>query len=64
MSTPSLFYSLGREERASCRVLDYDTALGEEVVFYDFNAPTSVPAEVRRRPSRPNARSRVPCPLA
>lgn len=48
VSTPSLFYSLGCEERSCCRVLDYDTALGEEVVFYDFNAPTTVPAEVRR----------------
>ena len=47
LSTPSLFFSLSPDERTHCRVLDYDTSLGEDVIFYDFNAPTEVPAELR-----------------
>ena len=49
VSTPSLFFSLSKNERSGCRVLDYDTALGDGeagFTFYDFHAPTDVPAEL------------------
>lgn len=49
VSTPSLFFSLDKEERSRCRVLDYDSALGDGepgFSFYDFNAATDLPAEL------------------
>ena len=47
VSTPSLYYSLPASERVGCRVFDYDTALGDDVVFYDFNHPEAIPEELR-----------------
>jgi len=46
VSTPSLFFALTPSERACCRVLDFDAALGEDepgFVLYDFNHPTDIP---------------------
>eukprot|EP01052_Picozoa_sp_SAG31_P007388 SAG31_NODE_352_length_17229_cov_9.658669_13_plen_166_part_00 len=51
ISTPSLFFALDASERAGSRVLDFDRSLGvgcDEFVFYDFNHPTDLPAELQR----------------
>ena len=47
VSTPSLFFGLSEKERRNCRVLDYDEGLGDDVIKYDFNEPTTVPDELR-----------------
>lgn len=50
VSTPSIFFALSEAERANSRVLDYDRQLGAEqqgVFFYDFNAPTELPAALK-----------------
>mmetsp|Transcript_5739 Transcript_5739/g.17081 ORF Transcript_5739/g.17081 Transcript_5739/m.17081 type:complete len:250 (-) Transcript_5739:349-1098(-) len=49
VSTPSLFYTLGPEERVNSRVLDCDKALGtatDGFVYYDFNHPDAIPADL------------------
>ena len=49
ISTPSLFFAMEASERTRSRVLDYDRSLGTDepgFIFYDFNAPSSVPAEL------------------
>ena len=47
VSTPSLFFGLSEKERRNCRVLDYDEGLGDDVIKYDFNEPTTVPDALR-----------------
>lgn len=47
VSTPSLFYGLSEEERRNSRVLDFDESLGDGVIKYDYNYPTTVPDELR-----------------
>lgn len=49
LSTPSLFFALGAAQRHNSRVFEYDRAFGEgepNFVFYDFNEPTALPAEL------------------
>src|SRR6056300_355147 len=51
LSTPSLYFTLSDEERKQCTLLDYDTTLSSQncksYVFYDFNYPTSIDANLR-----------------
>lgn len=50
ISTPSLYFSLSRAERAQSRLLEYDDALGVDepgFVFYDFHEPEALPEELR-----------------
>jgi hypothetical protein len=49
LSTPSLFFALGEEERSGCRCLDYDETLGKDepgFVRYDFRRPLELPPEL------------------
>ena len=51
ISTPSLFFALDASERTCSRVLDFDRTLGtgcDEYVFYDYNHPLDLPAELQR----------------
>ena len=47
LDSPSLFFGLSEKERRNCRVLDYDEGLGDDVIKYDFNEPTTVPDVLR-----------------
>lgn len=49
VSTPSLFFALKPAERERSRLLEFDSTLGEgepNFVFYDFNQPAALPAEL------------------
>jgi len=48
LSTPSLYFSLPDEVRARSFVFDYDKKWTSDrgFVFYDFNDPTGIPAEL------------------
>lgn len=50
VSTPSLFFALPKSERHTCRVFDFDRALGvgePGYVFYDYNEPHNLPEDVQ-----------------
>lgn len=48
ISTPSLYFSLPPDQRAGCVVLDIDRKFEKDpgYVYYDFNKPEAVPAEL------------------
>jgi len=48
LSTPSLYFSLPEEVRASCFVFDFDKKWESDrgFVHYDFNSPEAVPASL------------------
>lgn len=50
LSTPSLYFTLSDEERKQCTLFDYDKTLAQNCksyVFYDFNSPTSIDANLQ-----------------
>lgn len=49
VSSPSVYFSLPEGLRARCKVFDYDRQWESDpgYVFYDFNDPEAVPAELR-----------------
>mmetsp|Transcript_80348 Transcript_80348/g.176135 ORF Transcript_80348/g.176135 Transcript_80348/m.176135 type:complete len:378 (-) Transcript_80348:213-1346(-) len=48
VSTPSVYFSLPQEVKARCKVLDFDRQWEWDAgfVFYDFNKPIDVPADL------------------
>ncbi|KAL7482434.1 hypothetical protein ACHAW6_008109 [Cyclotella cf. meneghiniana] len=49
LSTPSLFFSLSREERESCALFDFDTSWGtcSGYYHYDYNDPENIQESCR-----------------